>query len=123
MSHAVVQGGGMQRTKLVKRSGGGQTGFRLPDPRNGGISQEDRDLLNSLETYQLLKNSPFNKKTAEPSTGKRLWGALLSGLMLMCVVPWVFGLFILAVGLTLHYFFVSVSWLLACVISLFRILF
>jgi hypothetical protein len=86
------------------------------------ISQEDRELLNSLETYQLLKNSPFNRKTAESSAGKRLWEALLCGLMTMCVMPWVFGLFILAVGFTLHYFFVSISWLLACVISVFRIL-
>ena len=86
------------------------------------ISQEDRELLNSLETYQLLKNSPFNRKTVEPSNWKKLWGALLSGLMLMCVVPWVFALFILAVGFTVHYFFVSVSWLFAFVISLFRIL-
>jgi len=124
MSHAVVQGGGMQRTKLVKRFGGGQTRCRLTDPRNGGISQEDRELLNNLETYQLYKNSRFNKKNApEPSTLRRLWEAAVSGIMLMTVVPLVFGIFIIAIGFTLHYFFNLVSWVFGSFISLLRILF
>ena len=124
MSHAVAQGGGMQRTKLVKRSGGGQTGFRLPDPRNGGISQEDRDLLNSLETYQLYKNSPFNKgNPPEPSNWEKLWGAALSGTMLMTVVPLVFGIFIIAIGFSLHYFLNLISWGFGSFVSFLRILF
>ena len=124
MSHAVVHGGGMRRTKLVKRSGGGQTGCRLSDPRNGAISQEDRELLNSLETYQLYKNSRFNKKNApEPSTLRRLWEAALSGIMLMTVVPLVFGIFIIAIGFTLQYFFNLVSWVFGSFVSFLRILF
>jgi hypothetical protein len=87
------------------------------------ISQEDRELLNSLETYQLYKNSPFNKKNvAEPSNWKKLWGATLSALMLMCVVPWVFSIFVIAVSFFVHYLFCSVSWVFVTIISLFRIL-
>ena len=114
----------MQRAKLVERSGGGQTGFRLPDPRNGGISREDRDLLNSLETYQLLKNSPFNKKNPpEPSSWEKLWFAALSGTMLMTVVPLVFGIFIIAIGFSLHYFLNLISWGFGSFVSFLRILF
>jgi len=114
----------MQRTKPVKRSGGGQTGCRLSDPRNGAISQEDRELLNSLETYQLYKNSLFNKRNPpEPSNWQKLWVAALSGLMLMTVVPLVFGIFIIAIGFTLHYFFNLVSWVFGSFVSFLRILF
>ena len=124
MSHAVAQGGGMQRTEQVKRSGGGQTACRLPDSRNGGISQEDRELLNSLETYQLIKNSPFNKKNPpEPSNWQRLWESTLLGLWLVGVFPWVSSIFIIAIGFTLHYFFSLVSWVFGSFVSFFRILF
>ena len=124
MSQGVKEDGAMQRTKPVKRSGGSQTECRPPDPRNGGISQEDRELLNSLETYQLYKNSPFNKRNPpEPSTLRRLWEAALGGLMGMFVAPWVFGIFIIAIGFTLHYFFSLVSWVFGSFVSFFRILF
>jgi hypothetical protein len=87
------------------------------------ISQEYRELLNNLETYQIYKNSPFNKKTApEPGVLRRLWEATVSGVTLMCVVPWVFGLFVIAIGFSVHYLFFSVSWVFASLISLFRIL-
>jgi hypothetical protein len=124
MSQGVKEDGTMQRTKPVKRFGGGQTGCRLPDPRNGGISQEDRELLNSLETYQLYKNSPFNKRNPpEPSNWEKLWFAALSGTMLMTVVPLVFGIFIIAISFALHYFFSLVSWVFGSFVSFFRILF
>jgi hypothetical protein len=86
------------------------------------ISQEDRELLNSLETYQLIKNSPFNNKTVNPSTWSRIWEATLGGLIGMLVAPWVFCLFVLAVGFSVHYFFNAISWSFTFLISLFRTL-
>jgi len=124
MSQGVKEDGTMRRTKPVKRFGGGQSGCRLADPRNGGISQEDRELLNSLETYQLIKNSPFNKKNPpEPSNWQKLWEAALGGLMGVFVAPWVFSIFIIGIGFTLHYFFSLVSWVFGSFISLLRFLF
>jgi len=124
MSQGVVEDMGMQRTKLVSRSWGGLGGGRVHDPGDGGISQEDRELLNSLETYQLYKNSPFNKRNPpEPSNWQKLWQAALGGLMGVFVAPWVFSIFIIAIGFTLHYFFSLVSWVFGSFVSFFRILF
>lgn len=86
------------------------------------MSQEDRDLLNSLETvkefrsHQSYKEKPY----AEPSAMNSLITATIGGIMGVFVAPFVFATLLILVGFAINYGIKVVSFSTNYLASLFH---